>query len=119
MTLINVFRNTGCYNNSALTEIVASLVGRHRLDDVLTVTCCSLHTRYFSIHVGSFSMDDEPATDVRDRRSPSRRGRSGDGVGEDMAGQSRQGSREAATRTVRARSGSARSVGDRVPRTCD
>jgi hypothetical protein len=70
-------------DNSSL-ETVASLVGRRCLDNVLKVICCSLHTQYFSIHVGSFSIDDEPSDEVRDRQSPSRRGSSGDGVGDDM-----------------------------------
>jgi hypothetical protein len=46
-------------------------------------------------------MDDEPATDVCDRQSPSRCGRFDDVVSEDMAGRSTRGSTEVAARMVR------------------
>jgi hypothetical protein len=94
------------------TKMVASLVGWQHLDDGLEAMCCSLHTQYFSIHSGAFSIDDELADEVRDRRSPSRHGSSGDGVGDDMAprDQSRWGSREA----VRGRIGLDGGGGDRA-----
>jgi hypothetical protein len=51
------------------------------LDDVLVVICCALNKRYLSIHVGSSSMDDEPAVEVCDRR----RCRSDEWVNDNMA----------------------------------
>jgi hypothetical protein len=63
--------------------MVASMVDQQCLDEVLKAMCCSLHTRYFSIHVGSISIDDEPMSEARDRRRPLWRGTSGDWVGDD------------------------------------
>jgi hypothetical protein len=51
-------------NSSALTETVASLVARRCFDVVLKDNYCSLHMRYFSIHVCSVSIADEPAAEA-------------------------------------------------------